>query len=148
MGIEKLDHVHIYVKDLEKAKQRFKELLGVEFCEDITPQDVDSDTLVRTAEGRGTYATFGIELLEASPGSPAAKAIEPMEEGLGGVSIKVTNLEDAIMEFQQKGMRLIQRSQIGCYRVAWFHPRDAHGVLIELCEYQAANPLEALRQQP
>ena len=148
MTIEKLDHVHIYVKDMEKAKQRFKDLLGADFCDDITPQDMESDDLGRTIEGRGTYAIFGIELLEAPPGSPAAKAIEPMEEGLGGVSIKVTNLEDAIVEFQQKGMRLVQKSEIGRYRVAWFHPRDAHGVLIELCEYQAANPLEALRQQP
>jgi len=146
MSVEKLDHVHIYVKDLEKAKQRFKDLLGVEFCEDITPQDVRSDKVEKTAEGRGTYATFGIELLEARPGSPAAKAIEPMVEGLGGVSIKVTSLDDAIAEFQQKGMRLVQKSEIGRYRVAWFHPKDAHGVLIELCEYQAANPLEALRQ--
>jgi hypothetical protein len=71
-----------------------------------------------------------------------------MVEGLGGVSIKVANLEDAIADFEQKGMTLIQRTEIGRYRVAWFHPKNAHGVLIELCEYQAANPLEALRQQP
>jgi len=147
MSIERLDHVHIYVKDLDEAKRRFGDLLGVEFCEDITPQDVRSEELDKSAQGRGTYATFGIELLEAPPGSPAARAIEPMEEGLGGVSIKVTDLEDAIAEFQAKGMRLVQRTEIGRYRVAWFHPGDVHGVLIELCEYEAANPLEALRQQ-
>ncbi len=143
MKIEKIDHVHLYVKDLEKAIKRFEDLLGVKFGEVMTEGLEDLGV-------KGAFALPGLDVSQAtSPDSPVAKVIERMGEGLvGGASFKVADIEAGIAELQSKGMRLLGRIDIGGLKEAWFHPKDAHGLLIELCEYQGDNVFEALHQQP
>jgi len=139
--IEKIDHVHIYVKDLEKAIQRFEDLLGVKFGQVMTEG-------LEELGVKGAFAPPGLDVSQpTSPDSPVAKVIARMGEGLvGGVSFKVEDIESGIAEFQSKGMRLLDRLEIGGLKEAWFHPKDAHGVLIELCQYQADSALEAVQQ--
>jgi len=143
LKVERLDHIHIYVKDHEKAVKRFEQLLGVEFeilTEEVGQQGIDL---------KDAYSTIGIDILQAlSPEHPIAKAIERSGEGLtGGVSFKVPDIEVGIAHFQSKGMTLLGRIEMGGIKEAWFHPKDAHNVLIELCEYDAENALEASRQK-
>ena len=142
MKVEKIDHIHIYVRDLDKAVRRFEELLGVEFGEVMTEG-------LEHLGVKGAFALPGLDVSQAtSPDSPVARVIERMGEGLvGGVSFKVADIEACIAELESKGMRLVGRIQIGGLKEAWFHPRDAHGLLIELCEYEADNTLEAVRQK-
>lgn len=143
MQIEKLDHIHIYVRDLEKAIRRFEDLLGVQFGEVMTEG-------LEHLGVKGAFATPGLDVSQpTSPGSPVAKVIERMGEGLvGGASFKVADIEASITELQSKGMTLLGKLEIGGLKEAWFHPKDAHGLLIELCEYRGENALEAVRQQP
>ena len=143
MQIEKLDHIHIYVKDLEKAIHRFEDLLGVKFGEVMT------DGLEHLGV-KGAFAPPGLDVSQpTSPDSPVAKVIERMGEGLvGGVSFKVTDIEAGIAELLSKDMKLLGKIEIGGLKEAWFHPKDAHGLLIELCEYREENALEAVRRQP
>ena len=141
MRIEKIDHVHIYVRDLDKAIARFEDLLGVKFGQVMT----------EGLEGLGVRGAFALPGLDVSqpttPDSPVAKVIERMGEGLvGGLSLKVQDLDAAIAELQGKGMRLLGRLEVGDLKEAWFHPKDACGLFIELCEYQASNTLEAVEQ--
>jgi len=143
LEVERLDHIHIYVKDHEKAVQRFEELLGIKFVK-LT------DEVGQLGMGlKDAYSTIGIDILQAlSPEHPVAKAIERSGEGLvGGVSFKVPDIEAGIAHLQSKGMKLLGRIHMGGIKEAWFHPKDAHNVLIELCEYKADNALEASRQK-
>ncbi|MFC1999352.1 VOC family protein [Chloroflexota bacterium] len=147
MKIERIDHIHLHVRDLEKAIQRFEDLLGVRFGE-VMSDELGADLLVKA-----TYAPLGIDESQGidvsqptSPSSPVAKVIERKGEGLvGGVSFKVADIETAIAEFQAKGMKLLGRQQVGNLKQAWFHPRDAYGLFVEFCEYQAHNALAAAR---
>ena len=143
MEVEKLDHIHIYVKDHAKAVKRFEELLGIKFM-------MLSEQMDQMGMGvKDAYATVGIDILQGlSPDNPVSRGVEHSGEGLvGGVSFKVPDIEAGIAHLQSKGMKLLGRIHMGGLKEAWFHPKDSHNVLIELCEYNAANAWEASRQK-
>lgn len=128
MKVEKLDHIHIYVENLEKAKELFGRLLRTSFSPDIVVDELK----IRTS-----FSPFGIELIEpTSPDSVVAKAMEKGGEGLYGLSFKVDDLEQAIAELQAEGCRLVGRVEVGGIKEAQFHPKDTCGVMIELCQYE------------
>jgi hypothetical protein len=62
--------------------------------------------------------------------------VEKRGEGIVAISFKVSNLDEAVEVLQSKGLRLVGRINLGHIREAQFHPKDAHGVMIELAEYQ------------
>lgn len=129
MKAERLDHIHIFVKDLAQATQFFSELLGTRFG-DLGTEEGGLDL-------KAAIDPLGIELVEPiSPDSPVTKFLEEKGEGLAGISFKVSNLEEAVSEFQSRGLRLIGRVHLGGLKEAQFHPKDCHGVLIELSEYE------------
>jgi methylmalonyl-CoA/ethylmalonyl-CoA epimerase len=79
-----------------------------------------------------------VELLEATcEDSPVAKFIEKKGEGIHHIAIRVENLEEALEELKQKGVRLIDekpRYGAGGARIAFVHPKSTGGVLLELSE--------------
>ncbi|MBU2649143.1 VOC family protein [bacterium] len=134
MEVEKIDHIHIYVKDLEKARDFFAHILGSKFSEMMDVEAYDIQSLVNS---------LGIELVGArSKGGPMEKIIEKTGEGLAAISLKVPDIEKAIAELKAKGLRMTGREQFGKLKEAWFHPDDAFGVMIELCEYEAGHSTE------
>ena len=128
MKVQKLDHVHIYVNDLEKAARFFSEILGTKFSEVIEKPGWDFKLAMDP---------LGVELVQpTSPEGGTARAMKKRGEGIFMVSFKVENLDEAVAELEAKGMRVISRIQDGKLREVQFHPRDAHGVMIELAEYE------------
>jgi len=127
MKIERIDHLHIYVKDLERAIQRFEDLLGVKFTGIMNWEEWGI---------RDAYAPPGLVVIQpASADSAVAKFIEGKGEGLSGVSFRVSNIDDAIAELQSKGLRLLDKVQLGSLTEALFEPLEPFGVTVELCEY-------------
>lgn len=132
MRIEKIECVCFYVKDLDKATRFFSDLLGLEFSK---PFELPEGKV------RNVMEPHGMELISAaSPDSPAADYIEKYGEGFAMLGFKVEDLEEAIKEMEAKGVRLVRRMQIGQVKNALFHPKDAHGIMIELLEYKAPHP--------
>jgi methylmalonyl-CoA/ethylmalonyl-CoA epimerase len=124
--VEKIDHIHILVKDLEKATKFFEDILGTKFC----------DPMVESGGASTVIDPIGLELIASNkPDSAVARTIEKRGEGLAAISLKVPDIEEAVKELQSKGLRLIVKSQSGQLKEAQFHPKDSYGVLIELCEY-------------
>ncbi len=134
MRVEKLDHVHIYVKSLEKGKDTFSRVLGTTFCPTITADERGGDA---SRQLRSTLSPLGLELLEgSSPEGAIGRVIERRGEGVYALSFKVPDIEEAISELQSKGLRMVSRIELGKIKEAQFHPKDCHGIMIELCEYQ------------
>lgn len=128
MKVERIDHIHVAVKDLDKAISFFSQILGTNFSNTI---NVEKYTL------KSVISPLGLELIEStSPEGVIAKFIERKGEGVSAISFKVPNLEEAIAELQSKGLRLVGRVEQGRLKEAQFHPKDAFGVMIELCEYE------------
>ncbi|MFC1999339.1 VOC family protein [Chloroflexota bacterium] len=133
MKVEKLDHIHIYVKDLEKAIKFFEDILGIKFLGTKTWEQYGGGI-------REAFAPPGILLLEGTnPDSDVTKVIEMRGEGLHGISLKVANIDEGIAELQSKGMRFLNKYEVGRVKEALFHPKDSFGVCIELGEYSGEN---------
>jgi methylmalonyl-CoA epimerase len=122
MKVKKIDHVAVMVKDLEQAGKLFSELFETEF----TGHDVNE------ADVRNLMSPLGIELVTPlTPDGPSAKSLERRGEGLMMLSLEVSNLKEAVAEMESRGIRRI--GGIGD-KIALFHPKDMHGVMIELKE--------------
>ena len=130
--ISKVDHIGIAVNNLEETLKVYEEVLGFK----LHGTEVVEEQKVKVA-----FLPIGdteIELLEAtSPDSPIAKFIEAKGQGVQHIAFKVDNIEKALEEMKEKGMRLIDekpRYGAGGARIAFLHPKSTNGVLIELSE--------------
>jgi methylmalonyl-CoA/ethylmalonyl-CoA epimerase len=132
MKILKIDHLGIAVNSIEQGKHFWTDALGLRF--------EGSETV---EEQRVTTAFFPVgesevELLEStSADGPVAKYIAKKGEGIQHVAFRVENLEEALNELKQKGIRLIdEKPRIGAggAKIAFLHPKATNGVLVELCE--------------
>lgn len=128
----KIDHIGIAVKDLEEAKKIYTDLLGLE---------VHGEEIVEEQKVKVVFIPVGdseLELLQSTdPEGPIAKFIEKNGEGIQHIAFRVDDIEKALEELKQKGVRLIDekpRYGAGGAKIAFIHPKATKGVLIELCE--------------
>ena len=130
--VKKVDHIGIAVKNLEEALEFYENTLGIKCVE----TEVVEEQKVKVA-----FLPIGdteVELLESTEeDGPIAKFIEKRGEGIQHIAYRVDNIEEAIVELQAKGIRLIDekpRYGAGGAKIAFLHPKSTFGVLIELCE--------------
>jgi len=132
MKVLKIDHLGIAVRSIEEAKKLFQDTLGLKF--------EGSETV---AEQKVTTAFFPVgdsevELLESTaPDGPIAKYLEKRGEGIQHIAFRVENIEEALAELKEKGIKLIDekpRLGAGGAKIAFLHPKSTHGVLIEISE--------------
>jgi methylmalonyl-CoA/ethylmalonyl-CoA epimerase len=132
MKVLKIDHLGIAVNSIEEARKLFHDILGLQFEGTETVQ-----------EQKVTTAFFPVgdsevELLESTaPDGPIAKYLEKRGEGIQHIAFRVENLEEALAELKEKGIKLIDekpRKGAGGAKIAFLHPKSTHGVLIELSE--------------
>lgn len=130
MKAKGLDHVAIAVKDLEQVMAFYKESFGLE------PDELETveDQQVRAAiYGHGLGR---IELIcPTKPDSSVAKFLDKRGEGLHHICIEVEDIDQALAQLKAKGAQLIDQSPrigAGGARIAFVHPKGAHGVLTEL----------------
>jgi methylmalonyl-CoA/ethylmalonyl-CoA epimerase len=125
-----LDHVAIAVKDLDAAVKYYVEVLG------FAPPELEE-----VPEQQVKVAIFGhgmgrIELIcPTTKDSGVAKFLEKRGEGLHHVCIEVGDIEATLASLKAKGAQLIDETPkvgAGGAKVAFIHPRGAHGVLTEL----------------
>jgi methylmalonyl-CoA/ethylmalonyl-CoA epimerase len=127
-----VDHIGIAVKSIDEALLFWQSSLGIKCTgvEEVEEQKVKTAFL--------PVGDTEIELLEAtSEESPVAKFIEKKGEGIHHLAIRVDNLEAALTEMKDKGIRLIDetpRYGAGGARIAFVHPKSTGGILLELSE--------------
>lgn len=130
MKVEKIDHIHVFVKDLDKAMAFFSDILGTQFSGPLE--------LGHGVHLKSYLDPLGIELIgSTAPDGVVARTLEKRGEGLAAISFKVPDLDEAVAELQAKGLKLVGLVHLGNLREAQFHPKDSYGVMIELCEYDA-----------
>ena len=132
MKVLKIDHLGIAVDSIEQAKKLFHDILGLKFegAETVEEQKVTTAFF--------PVGDSEVELLESTaPDGPIAKYLEKRGEGIQHIAFRVDNLEEALAELKDKGIRLIDerpRKGAGGAKIAFLHPKSTHGVLIELSE--------------
>ena len=132
MKILHIDHIGIAVKSIEEGRRFFSDVLGLTF----EKTEVIEEQKVKT--GFFPITDSELELLESTElDGPVAKFIESRGEGVQHIAFRVENIEEALKELKEKGIRLIDqepRKGAGGARIAFIHPKETHGVLVELCQ--------------
>jgi len=128
----KLDHIGVAVRDAEPVIKLYRDVLGLK---------LEADEVVKEQKVRTIFLPVGdteIELLESTESDgPVAKFLETKGEGIQHIAFQVEDLDGALKELEAKGVRLIDkvpRIGAGGKRIAFVHPKDTFGVLLELCE--------------
>lgn len=130
--MEKLEHIGIAVKDIDKANTTFAQLLGREHYK---IEEVESEGV------RTSFFELGgvkIELLEATrEDSPIAKFIEKRGEGIHHLAFQVSDIRQSINDYKQRGFQVLNeepKKGADNKMICFLHPKTAAGVLVELCE--------------
>ena len=135
-----ISHVGIAVTDLDQAIKKYSLLFNENnpAIHDVQDQKVK----VAIFDGGSLKGGSRIELVAATNhASPIAKFIDKNGEGLHHICIYVENIEKKLIELQEAGVQLIDKiPRIGAEgnKIAFVHPADLNGVLIELEEIPKA----------
>ena len=128
----KVDHIGIAVNDLKTSIPLYERLLG-EPCyktEQVSSESVDTAFFLQNGAK--------IELLESlDPNGPIAKFIGKKGEGLHHIAFEVPDIFAEMERLKKEGFALLNEApKMGADNklVCFVHPKDAGGVLIELCQ--------------
>lgn len=130
--MQKIEHIGIAVASLEQSIQKYERLLGVS-CYKV--EEVASES-VKTA-----FFMVGdtkIELLEGTTEeSVITKYVSNKGEGIHHIAYGVTDIKAEMIRLKNEGFRVLnEEPKAGADNkwVCFVHPKDANGVLTELCQ--------------
>jgi methylmalonyl-CoA/ethylmalonyl-CoA epimerase len=130
--MNKIEHIGIAVKDLEKSNEIFAKLLGTpHYKTEMVESENVNTSFFKIGESK-------IELLHAtSPESAIAKYLDKKGEGIHHLAFAVEDIEKEVERLKTEGFQPIsEKPKKGADNklVFFFHPKSANGVLIELCQ--------------
>jgi methylmalonyl-CoA/ethylmalonyl-CoA epimerase len=132
MKILKIDHIGIAAKSIDQVAPFWNAILGL---------PIEGRETVEEQKATTAFLPVGeseIEILESTaPDGAIAKFIESRGEGIHHISLRVDNIEQALKELKEKGVRLIDekpRGGAGRAKIAFIHPKSTNGILVELSE--------------
>ena len=132
MKFKRVEHVAIAVKNMAKMQEIFEDKLGIkmEYEEDF-PQYNTKIAMYPIGE---TY----LEVLESNdPKTETSRWIDEHGEGLFHICLEVEDIDTALTELMEKGVKLIDevpRIGHGGARIAFLDPESTGDLLIELAE--------------
>ncbi len=130
--MNKIEHIGIAVKDLEKSNEIFSSIFG------------EKHYKIEAVESEGVKTSFfkignnKIELLEATnKDSPIAKFLEKKGEGVHHIAFAVDDILIEVKRLKKEGFTIlneIPKKGADNKLVVFLHPKTTNGVLIELCQ--------------
>lgn len=128
----KIDHVGIVVRDIRDALRVYEAALGLPLREiaQVPDQQVEVAFL--------PLGDSNIELVQPTTDDTGiARFLAQRGEGIHHICIQVEGIEAVLARLRDQGIPLIdEEPRQGAHgRVAFLHPKGAHGVLIELVEH-------------
>ena len=133
MKLYNIDHVGIAVKDLDAAVAGYFDRYRVEpLSREVVLEQGVEEVMIPIG---GSF----VQLLGAlSPDTPVGRFLERKGEGLHHVAYAVVDIEEALAHLAERGVSLVDelpRVGGGGSRIAFVHPSDLAGTLIELVEH-------------
>jgi methylmalonyl-CoA epimerase len=127
-----IDHVGIAVSDLSQAVDRYRRTFGMEpvHRERMDDQGVEE---VLFAVGESFVQLIGA----LGPDTPVGRFLGKRGPGLHHVGYQVANVAEALEDLRAEGVMLIDQTPRPGSRgtmIAFVHPKDMGGVLVELVQ--------------
>lgn len=130
--MNKIEHIGIAVKDIEKAIETYTKLLNTPCykTEDVVSENVRT-AFFKTGDNK-------IELLEATSSESAiASFIDKRGEGLHHIAFDVDDIYAEMKRLKAEGFTLlsdIPKKGADNKLICFVHPKGMNGVLVELCQ--------------
>ena len=130
--MEKVEHIGIAVKALKDAIPLFEKLLNTScYKTELVVAEKVNTAFLKQGETK-------IELLESTDGNGVISTfIDRKGEGLHHIAFDVKDIRAEMARLSEAGFKLLNpEPKAGADNkwVCFLHPRDTHGVLIELCQ--------------
>jgi len=141
LGITKIHHVAVVVRDMSESLGLYEKHLGLEL-ETVMP--VPSD---RVQIGFLRVGEVKIELVQPTDDTTGvSRFLESKGEGFHHVCFEVPDIQVALDRLAAEGLQLIDaKPRMGADGpVAFVHPKSCHGVLVELVEARGGPAWAAL----
>ena len=130
MLFQGIDRVLAIVDDMDRAKAFFSDLMGVSFDRTIVDENVHFEVAM---------SRFGLELASPMVDDHPMVADRAGFEANGGilslVVVRVSDFDQAVAHFRERGIEPVRFLNIGDAREAIYNPADTYGVTIVLNEY-------------
>lgn len=132
-----VDHIGIAVKNLEEAVESFSKLLNRPSykTEAVKSEQVET-AFFKTGEAK-------VELLGPTASSSVIqKFIDKKGEGIHHIAFEVEDIRAELKRLKDEGYTILnEQPEKGADNkwVAFVHPKDNHGVLMELCQSATEN---------
>lgn len=127
-----IDHIGIAVNDLSNAVPLYEKLLNSQ-CYKTEVVEGEKVTTAFLATGQTK-----IELLQSNDvDGVIARFIAKKGEGLHHIAFEVENIETEMTRLKREGFTLLSdKPKMGADNklVCFVHPKEVHGVLIEICQ--------------
>ncbi|HSL25535.1 MAG TPA: methylmalonyl-CoA epimerase [Acidimicrobiia bacterium] len=132
MKVYNLDHVGIAVRDLDAAVTAYRERYGVEpLSREVVASQGVEEAMIPVG---GSFVQL---LTPLSPATTVGRFLARRGEGLHHIAYAVLDIDEALAHLRSRGVRLIDetpRAGGRGARIAFVHPSDLGGTLIELVE--------------
>ncbi|MTI87703.1 MAG: methylmalonyl-CoA epimerase [Balneolaceae bacterium] len=128
----KIEHIGIAVDNLEAATKTYSTLLNTQPYKSETVESENVETVFfQTGDSK-------IELLGAiNDDSVIAKYVEKKGEGMHHIAFEVDDIHAELDRLRREGFTVLNdqpKEGADNKLVAFVHPKDNHGVLVELCQ--------------
>ena len=126
-----VDHVTIAVRDIDKARAHFSELLETQFVRLGTLDELGLVSWMSPA---------GLELLGSTrPDGDVAKFLEKKGEGVYALGFTISDIDQARAKVKKMGIRIageiaVDEGPAKGTRELWLHPKDNFGVYLMLTQ--------------
>ena len=130
-----INHICLAVRDIEETLRFYQDLFGIG---DVDIKNIE-DQRVRAALVKvGNTQLEFIQPIDAIGG--VARFIERRGEGMHHICFEVDNLENTLKQLDAENIQLIDKTpRVGLSgMIAFIHPKETHGVLIELVDHDTA----------
>ncbi len=130
--IKRIDHVAIAVQALDGTIGFFSEKLGLPFSHIADEPEQNAQVAFFPIGGSEVELVY-----PTSEASGVAKWMAKRGEGLHHICFEVDDLDAVLARLKEQGVQLINETPVtnsAGRRLAFVHPKAAHGVLIELYE--------------
>ena len=130
--MNKIEHIGIAVKEMEKSRKLFELLLGKDpYKEEIVENENVKTLFYQLGESK-------IELLESlDPEGTIAKFIDKKGEGFHHIAIAVDDIRAEMVRLEKAGFELLNKDpKKGADNklICFLHPKSTGGLLVELCQ--------------
>ena len=130
MRITRVDHISIAVRDLDEAISTFSRLFNLQSKDRRKVRTLGMENVFIPLKDAAIELVMPLD--EPDYQDDVRRFLDRKGEGMMNLALSVDNLEKAISHLKRCGIRVIESRDADGDKIAFVHPKDVHGVLVEL----------------